>query len=379
MSVRLYGRAVGHGSLRVVTSGFAEALRASGLLAGFVALDKSSGSDEDDPEEGALAKHAVFTGALNQIHLMSRGARHEQHWVQVTPNSTYIPHNVLGEIFKLTRPRIISASAWGTEIILQTVEAMGCDTAMSTVGSGFIISTPTGKQVRLVTAHHGVSGFEPIAAEIERTRNDYMGGKFRVLHLSTTEGQRKGTLELIDAWEQAFGDASGNELLLVLDHPAKAALMERLVQERSKPMPRSVRFLPRANLDSAQMSHLLCHSHILAAPSRGEGFGLLPLQARACGVPVLVTQATGHTAGHCRGPGVVVVAHGTLAPIDDGPGALAPSVSPDSIAEALVDARGSWHRLSELAAAAAPVVQREWSWVEQLAPLTRALLENGDG
>lgn len=374
MSVRLYGRALGNGSLRVVTSGFKEALEAAGLLEGFVALDKSSGSDEDDPEPGALAKHAVFTGQLNQIHLMSRGARHERHWVQVTPNSTYLPHSILGEILKLRGPRIVSASAWGTEVILENLEAMGCVSTLAHEGDRFIVTTPTGTQLHVMTVHHGVSGFEPVLPEIERARKDYAAGKFRVLHFSTTEGERKGTLELIEAWRMAFGVDNGSaELLLVLDHLAKAALMGRICAAPIVAVPHSVRFAPRANLDSAQMAHLLCHAHLVAAPSRGEGFGLLPLQARACGVPTLVTLATGHTAGHCRGPGVALVANGPLAAIDDGPGALAPTVRPEDIADALTDAYANWLHLSESALAASGQVRDEWSWQRQLAPLIGAL------
>lgn len=374
VSVRLYGRAIGNGSLRVVTSGFKEALEAAGLLEGFVALDSSSGSDEDEPEPGALAKHAVFTGPLNQIHLMSRGARHEQHWVQVTPNSTYLPQNLLGEVLKLPRPRIISASAWGTEVILETLEAMGCDTTQSHDGDRFIVTTPSGVQAWVLTAHHGVSGFAPVMAGIECARADYENGKFRVLHFSTTEGQRKGTVELIEAWRIVFGINEGpGELLLVLDHPAKAALMTRIVAPPIVAVPRSVRFAPRANLDNEQMAQLLCHVHLVAAPSRGEGFGLLPLQARACGVPTLVTRTTGHTAGHCQGPGVVVARNGQLEPIDDGPGALAPSVSAGDLAEALTDAVAHWRYLSDRALAASEQVREEWSWGRQLAPLIGAL------
>lgn len=381
--VRLYGRALGHGSLRVVTSGFDEALRSAGLLEGFVALDKSSGSDEEDPEEGARAKHAVFTGQLNQIHLMSRGARHEQHWVQVTPNSTYLPHNVLGEILKLPKPRIISASIWGTGVILDNLAAMGCDhtRVTSDYGLDHIVSTPTGTQVYVTTARHGVSGFELSRADIGRTRDDYPG-KFRVIHFSTTEGERKGTLELLDAWCR-LRHPPGHELLLVLDHASKGALMQRLatssalMQRVSECLTEaSVRFLPRGNLDNMQMSRLLCHMHLVAAPSRGEGFGLIPLQARACGVPTLVTRTTGHTAGHCQGPGVTVVRNGQLAPIDDGPEALAPTVDPGDIAEALDDARKNWSHLSNMAAAGAEQVRRDWSWNKQLEPLMRALRES---
>lgn len=362
MSVRLYGRALGNGSLAVVTAGFHQALTSAGLLEGFYPLDKSGGSEEDDSPPGALASDAVFTGNLSLIPRMVQGARHERHWVQVTPNSTHIPFKLLAAVLDLKNPHIISASSWGTGVIRRTLEDMG-------------VSTPP----PIVTVGHGISGFAPDSDQLAKTRQDYAAERFRVVHFSTTDGQRKGTVELVQAWNLATHQLpSGAELVLVLDYHARSALMDRLLDQLTG-LPPSVRIMPRGDLSAAQMSSFLCQHHVVCTPSRGEGFGLLPLQARACGVPVLTTATTGHSAGHCRGPGVMRIPQSeVLAPIDDGPGALAPMVDPEKIAVALSVLYQAWNGISLLTEAHAERVINEWSWESQLEPLMYQLKHDGE-
>lgn len=377
MSVRLYGRAVGNGSLSVVTVGFREVLEGAGLLEGFVALDKSGGSEEEASPPGALARDGVFTGNLNLINTMRMGAKHERHWVQVTPNSTHIPPKLLGAVLQLPDVRILSASAWGTTMIGGVLGEMGLRYIEDgNVWCTYLMAGTNETTVQVHTVHHGVSGFAPVPVELERTRLDYELGQFRVVHFSTTDGERKGTLELLQAWyllrkESRIPDKS--ELLLVLDHHARAALMQRLAYDDIE-MPTGVRILPRADMGSAAMSKFLCQQHLVCTPSRGEGWGLLPLQARACGVPVATTVTTGHSAGHCHGPGVIRIDQDpALFSIDDGPDALAPKVEPREIGAALATAYSAWNGLSQMSEAFSEVVAKKWSWQAQLAPLVEQL------
>ncbi len=389
MTVRLYGRAVGHGSLSVVTAGFREAFEGAGLLEGFVALDKSGGDEEQDAAPGALARDGVFTGNLNMVPTMRRGARHERHWVQVTPNSTHVPRNLLAAILDLPNPRILSASNWGTEIIAHELYRMG---AIGSVGNLLsetglmdskalapITATGTGRRLQwehleIHTMGHGVSGFAPVPAELALARADFAKGDFRVIHFSTTDGERKGTLELVQAWQLLEKMLPGRpELLLVLDHHANAALQQRM-RDLAIEMPSTVRVLPRGDMDSATMSRVLCHMHLVAAPSRGEGFGLIPLSALACGVPVAATLTTGHSAGHLPPEHVTRIRQREdLEPIDDGPGATALPLYPADIAESIAFVYDHWTTLSLLAESRAPDVAREWSWKAQLAPLVELL------
>lgn len=373
MGVRLYGRSIGNGSLSVVTSGFREVLSGVGLLEGFVALDKSGGDEEQDAPPGALARDGVFTGNLHLVPTMQRNARHERHWVQVTPNSTYVPKNLLGAILKLSNPQILSASTWGSRVIHNTLFEMGLPPVSDELGMRY---SGGGHSVRLYTVRHGVSGFAPDANEIEKTRADFERGQFRVIHFSTTEGERKGTFELVQAWNllrhhSAFPKDA--ELLLVLDHHANVALQQRL-RALAIDTPPGVRILPRGDMDAAMMSRVLCRMHLVAAPSRGEGFCLPVLEGRACGVPVVCTNTTGLSAGHAEHGDVVVIRQPEeLEPIDDGPGAMAPPLHALDVAEAIMHAHGDWYALSLIAENMAPSVIQEWSWQNQLAPLVEKL------
>ena len=50
----------------------------------------------------------------------------------------------------------------------------------------------------------------------------------------------------------------------------------------------------RKGLDVGDMASYLGGFDLVCQPSRAEGFGLVPLEARACGVPVAATLCTGH-------------------------------------------------------------------------------------
>lgn len=374
MSVRLYGRDVGNGSLAVVTRGFREVLEDEELLEGFYALDKSGGGEEEEQPAGALARDGVFTGNLNLLNHMRTGTRHERHWVTVTPNSNYVPHKLLDAVVKLPNPRILSASAWGTTMIGGALSELGFTYVED--DKAWLTYEAPGSTVQVHTVHHGVLGFAPVLSEIQKTRADYENGEFRVVHFSTTEGERKGTLELVQAWSllRATGVLPNKtELLLVLDHHARAALQSRMI-DHEVPMVTGIRILPRADMAAATMSRFLCGQHLVCCPSRAEGFGLLPLQARACGVPVSTTVTTGHSAGHCEGFEVCVIAQSDeLHPIDDGPGAMAPRVTPVAIADAIRLSCARWLDMSRMSGARTGWIAEHWSWYVQLAPLMEQL------
>ena len=105
--------------------------------------------------------------------------------------------------------------------------------------------------------------------------------------------------------------------------------------------------------------------NLLCQPSRSEGFGLCPLEARASGVPVCATLCTGHGCHMENGdPGVVVVHHGPPGAIDDATPAdsVAPVSDPAEGAAALVECYQRWPALASQAEVAAPKVSARWSW-----------------
>jgi glycosyltransferase involved in cell wall biosynthesis len=137
-----------------------------------------------------------------------------------------------------------------------------------------------------------------------------------------------------------------------------------------------------ARLDATpvRLAETYAAHHVVCQPSRGEGFGLCPLEALACGVPIVATACTGHSEWFTpQLQGAVKVEHGPDAPIDDGPGAMAPTVEPDAIAAALSAAYTHWDSLNQAAAAAAAHVREHWAWSAQLAPLMREFAEPLEG
>jgi glycosyltransferase involved in cell wall biosynthesis len=353
MSVRLYGRTVGNGSLAVVTRGFEQVLQGAGKLEAVFALDRTGGSDEtSDGARGAQAKHGVFVGPLNDLRYLTQNARHEHLWVMVTPNSDYLPSQILSYIKQLQTVAdvtIMSPSHWAANQVRA---------ALANLCFG----------VDVVVVRHGVHAVLcPNPEEITKAKLAYDDGEFRVIHFSTTSGERKGTYELVLAWDQLQRQRRlppAAKLILALDTQAKSALVERLLDAGLNAllsMP-GLQIAPRPNLSPEQMRNVLCFMHVLCAPSRGEGFGLTPAEALACGVPVVATHVTGHSEGHCDSPGSLQVATGDLAPIDDGPGALAPSVSPEAIAETLLRAHERWAAWSEAALSSSSEYRKQWSW-----------------
>lgn len=91
---------------------------------------------------------------------------------------------------------------------------------------------------------------------------------------------RKGTPVLIEAWEKAqLRDA---ELLLVGSW--------QLADSKLKQLPRGVRFVPPVGPE--QLRDLYRASDVFVFPSFFEGFGLVILEAMACGLPVISSECS---------------------------------------------------------------------------------------
>jgi phosphatidylinositol alpha-1,6-mannosyltransferase len=143
----------------------------------------------------------------------------------------------------------------------------------------FVQHNPTCRSSPHRTVHLGIG--EPLQGEIPgpaRTPIALMIG--RLLRSEDYKGHR----EVISAWPRVVERVPGAALWIVGDGDLRADL-EMMVRDRG--MTGHVRFLG-ALLDAAR-DEVLLRSRCLLMPSRGEGFGLVYLEAMRVGRPCLVS------------------------------------------------------------------------------------------
>lgn len=183
---------------------------------------------------------------------------------------------------------------------------------------------------------------------------------YRVLHLSSSILERKGTDKLLEGWKLA--NIPKGELYLSVPSGKSQDFTE---MASALGISSSVKVTDRLDYDERGMATLYSSMDLVAQPSRGEGFGFVPLEARCCGTPALLTDCTGHSQ-HAGGRGTVIVKTGEDVLIDDFPGARAPELRSEDVADALVRAYSKRDQLAADAKAESAVLRNMWSWENQL-------------
>lgn len=346
--IRLYGPGIGNASIARVTAGMKSALAHLGQLAGFVPCDMY---DEEEWYGGPDAPIAVCASGASLGFARTNGW-HKSLYVLVPPNSTWVPEDPLRNMAKMG-VCLLSPSSWGKQML---------DDACKRAGAN----------LRVSVWKHGVSDeFKPNAEALRAMLAAYEQGHFSAVHFASEATQRKGTLKLLEAWCLCVDAGSLGQkptLRLVVDAPwGTFDKFLRDIRASEKARKSIVWTDVRPDLTPAGARAYYQARHLVVQPSRGEGFGLVPLEARASGVPVMMTGCTGHSEYvGCEGfAGTVVVpTTSEYMPMDDGPDGKAPTFLVTDLVDALSRAYECWPTLAQEAVEAAPRVGAQWSWTK---------------
>jgi glycosyltransferase involved in cell wall biosynthesis len=185
----------------------------------------------------------------------------------------------------------------------QTIEeAKRCDMLLAPsrfVAESYVQAGIAPEKVSVIPYGANLQQFSPGVRRVD--------GIFRVLCVSQIS-TRKGHVDLLQAWRQ-------------LNLPnARLELIGSMTDEMQTVLERYAgQFIFRGHVPHHELVHEYRQADVVVAPSIEDGFSVVPLEAMACGVPVIVS----------RNAGVSEV-------IDDGEtGFVVPARAPDRIASAL--------------------------------------------
>lgn len=186
--------------------------------------------------------------------------------------------------------------------------------------------------------------------------------KIRFLHVGA-DSVRKGGQDAFDAFIAAFGKDNPDVSLTIKTHMSYTMI-------RKKTMP-GVMYTPTQYSNNIRHIHgeipleemvSLFHSHdVLIYPSYGEGFGFIPLQALASGMPTIQTVTWAPYSKYVIPELAVSDAIMDTPWPHEHPGkVLKPSL--DELTEAMVYAYENFNSVSERAFEQAPAIHKEYDW-----------------
>ncbi len=136
-----------------------------------------------------------------------------------------------------------------------------------------------------------VANWQPMDRRKARAEIDLPLNAQIVIYHGRIELHRKGLDILIEAWEQLCNERPGQDLHLLLVGTGRDAnkLRDRI---NTMQLP-GIRWIDEYIRDRTAIQRYLSAADVYVLPSRHEGFPVAPLEAMACGLPIVAAQAPG--------------------------------------------------------------------------------------
>jgi hypothetical protein len=265
------------------------------------------------------------------------------------------------------------------KVPLNWLEVMKRETLIVTP-SGWMTSVITeglkGNSWAILMANHGVGpAFEPV-----EPLDDLPNCDLQFLHCCTSMyfPERKGTPQVVEAFVDLVKDLPGC-VRLMLVFPKLTKPIRKLLSTIPKDIwPLIDVVLHPDGKPADYMAQLYSTVDVVVCPSRAEGFGMQPLEARACGTPVIQTFVTGMSSHLSKAIDTKDFRGWGVLPVPTGPWERAwgdfgnaPTVAPADVAVAM---RAAWEDLTCLTMNAddhADEVREAWRWESTCAELCK--------
>ncbi len=218
------------------------------------------------------------------------------------------------------------------------------------------IIVPCQHNLKLFSKHHDNVKLVPLGvdAKLWKPKRRAANARFR-FHAGGSQWLRKGLDTVLEAFSLAKLDAE----LHLKPNPEAFGVPE------SK-LPNNV-FMRRGWLTQEETVDFFHKADCWVAPTRGEGFGLMPLQAMACGIPTIMNASSGQ--GDFAHLAPIVVSH---KPVASHYGGMWDQSDPKELAEAMRDMYENHQRYKDIAKANLPKIA-EWSWHSAAEKLSSSL------
>jgi glycosyltransferase involved in cell wall biosynthesis len=145
------------------------------------------------------------------------------------------------------------------------------------------------EQIAAIPNPIDVAAWKPIERSTARERLGIAENAAVVEWHGHAQVWRKGLDVLLDAWQIVCAERPHRELLLLLvGRGRNTAELRRRVEGNLR-----VRWIDRFVHDREELKTYLCAADVYTLPSRHEGFAIAPLEAMACGLPVVAADTSG--------------------------------------------------------------------------------------